>query len=204
MNIFELQTDPKRYSNFALAYPEREGAIYDAFDGRPLATQWAAPVVIPADEDDHVAEFGDFALLGTAPVFSLHALESLLDLLRPNGEVLPLRCKCGEYFAYNVTRVLPALDEAASSITRFSTGRVMSISRYVFRPDFLGDVAVFKIPELPKAYVFVTDAFVERVLATGLTGLTFGLLWTGLTTGDASKAANTVSSQLQGRARPSG
>lgn len=179
MNVFELQTDPTRYSNFALAHPARDGAIHDAFSGQPLAANWKAPVVVAADDDQNVAEFADFALLGTIPVFSLRALEALLDLLKPNGEALPLRCKCGEYFAYNVTRVLPALDEANSSITRFSTGRVMSIGRYVFRPEQLGGAAVFKIPELPKAYVFVVDSFVERARATGLTGLTFSLLWTG-------------------------
>jgi len=183
MNVFELLTEPKRYSNFALAYPLQDGGIYDVFDGRSLAAEWKAPVVIAADEDQDAAEFADFALLGTVPVFSLQALEALLDLLRPNGEVLPLRFKGGEYFAYNVTRILPALDETASSMTRFSTGRVMSIDRYVFRPELLDNAAVFKIPELPKAFVFVTDAFVERIRATRLTGLVFSLLWHSLGSG---------------------
>ena len=179
MEIFELEADPKRYCNFALADPVRDGGIYDSFNGMPLASRWSAPAVTPAHEEDNAAELGDYALLGTAPVFSLRALESLLDLLKPNGEMLPLRYRQAEYFAYNVTRVLPALDEDASVITRFPTGRVMSVNRYVFRPTVIGDVSVFKIPELARAYVFVTGDFVQRVLSRGLTGFCFLPLWIG-------------------------
>jgi hypothetical protein len=177
MRVFELRTDPNRYRNFVLVHPERDAIIYDYFDGVPMSHQWGTPEVTVDDGDEGDVELGDFAWLGTVPVFSLRALEVLVEPLKSSGEVLPLRCKAGEYFAYNVTRVVPALNEAASSINRYSTGRVMEISKYAFLPDVIDDVAVFKIPQLPKAYVFVTDHFVEQVRTAQLTGFSFPLLW---------------------------
>jgi hypothetical protein len=168
VSVFELRTDPKRYANFALVNPADE-VIYDVFDGRPLKETWRAVSITAADEEDNEAELSDYALLGTVPVFSLRATERLLDLLKAHGELLPLRYRRGEYFAYNVTRMIDGLDERKSVIKRFSTGEVMSVSRYVFRPEVVDRAAVFKIPQLPKAYVFVTDSFVERTQREGLT-----------------------------------
>ncbi len=101
----------------------------------------------------------------------------LLDLLKPSGELLPLRYSVAEYLAYNVTRVIDALDEDSSSIVRFPTGRVMSISKYSFVPDLVGSSAIFKIPQLPKAHVFVTDEFARRVQESRLSGFTFLKVW---------------------------
>ena len=69
------------------------------------------------------------------------------------------------------------LDQDASSITRFSTGRVMAIREYCFSPAVIGEATVFKLPELPRAHVFVTDPFVERVKRDQLHGFEFRLLW---------------------------
>jgi hypothetical protein len=176
MKVFELRTDPRRYCNFALSKPE-EATIYDAFDGAPLATTWRAVTMTPADVPDDQAELGDYALLGTIPVFSLRAVDVLLDMLKESGELLPLRYRRGEYFAYNVTLFLDALDAKASAVTTFSTGRVMAVHTYAFDSAKLVQRSIFKIPELPKAHVFVTDVFVERVKASKLTGFDFPLLW---------------------------
>ena len=54
----------------------------------------------------------------------------------------------------------------------------MAIREYCFRPAVIGEASVFKISELPKAHVFVTDPFVERVERGALRGFDFRLLWT--------------------------
>ena len=130
-----------------------------------------------ADEDDSSAELGDYALLGTVPVFSATAVDALLDLLEKNGELLPVRYSRKEYMAYNVTRVIDALDERQSTILRFTTGRIMSITKYAFDPELLINAPIFKIPQLPLAYVFVSDVFVNRVRDKGLTGFSFRPTW---------------------------
>lgn len=178
MNVFRLMTDPERYCNFAVRHAKDAG-ILDAFDGRPLATEWEAPDITAADVDDDLADLPDYALLGTVPVLSARATVALLDVLRFAGELLPLRYRRAEYLAYNVTRVVDALDERGSTIHRFPTGRVMSVASYVFVPDRLSDAVIFKVPQLPKAHVFVTDEFVSRVAASALVGFTFPKIWDG-------------------------
>ena len=161
-----------------LLNPVPECDIFRKFDGSPLAPQWFPASITAADEDDASAELRDFALLGTVPIFSLRALDVLLDLLKANGELLPLRYPRREYFAYNVTLLLPALDESASTIERVSTGRILFIDKYVFRPGVLEGVVLFTIIQRPKAFVFLTDRFVKRVKSARLTGFSFPLLWT--------------------------
>ncbi len=177
MKIFELKADPKRYCNFALTDPTDNWIYNNAFNGRPLAAQWKTARITAADEDDATAELPDFALLGIVPVFSLRGMEALLDILKAAGELLPLRYPRGEYFAFNVTRVVDALDEDESKVQRFADGSVMSVSRYAFYPERVRDLPIFKIPELPKAYVFVSDAFVQRVADAELVGFHFKPLW---------------------------
>ena len=179
MNVFRLERDPKEHFDFALVDEVADRAIWNGFNGAPLAAQWRAPMITAVDVNDVEAEPGDYAVLGSIPVFSLRALDALLDLIRPNGELLPLRYRGTEYFAYNVTRVIPALDEAESSIIRFPNSEVvMSIAEYAFRPEIVGTSAVFKIPQLPKAFVFITDSFVERAKSKHLTGFSYPRLWT--------------------------
>lgn len=177
ITISRLQPDMKRYCDFALV-DQGDVRLYEHFDGRSMASEWRAVAITPADQNDTEAELADNALLGVVPVFSARAADALLDLLRPNGELLPLRYARAEYMAYNVTNVVDALDEGQSSITRFvSGGGVQSIQRYVFRPEQVRDLAVFKIPQLPRGFVFVGDVFVNRVKRARLTGFSFRSLW---------------------------
>jgi hypothetical protein len=176
VRVYELGTDLDRFNVFAPS-STRDDGIYNRFDTRPIAGEWRTVEISAADADDSTARFGDYTLLGTIPVFSLRALEALAPVLKDNGEVLPLRYPRGEYFAYNVTRVLDALNEEESLIERFpSSGRVMSISKYVFLQDRVQEAWIFKIPQQPRAFVFVTQRFVDLVDQSGLTGFEFRLL----------------------------
>jgi hypothetical protein len=164
------------------AFATKDGAdvtIYERFNGQPMATDWQPVAITAADEDDETALLADHTLLGVVPVFTVRAVEVLLDFLRPNGELLPLRYGRAEYMAYNVTRVVDAPDESRSKLTRFqSSGRIQSIQEYVFWPERVVGLSIFKIPQLIKAFVFVTDPFVERVKSARLTGFEFRKVWT--------------------------
>jgi hypothetical protein len=176
VRVYELGADLDRFNVFAPSSPKDDG-IYSQFNTHPIAGAWRTVEISAADADDSTARFGDYTLLGTIPVFSLRALEVLAPVLKENGEVLPLRYRRGEFLAYNVTRVLDALNEEESLIERFpSSGRVMSISRYVFLDDFVQDAWIFKIPQQPRAFVFVTQRFVDLVEQSRLTGFEFRLL----------------------------
>jgi hypothetical protein len=160
--------------------PERPGAgePFRHFDGRsPALDDWQPPAVAAVRDGSAGLQMTDFAVVWVEPAVSRGAVEALGDVLRAHGELLPLLCPDGEYYAYNVTTLRDALDEEGSSVVRFTTGRVMRIDRYAFRTDQLHDVEVFKIPQLPKAFVFMTGAFLERVRAAGMTGLDPELVW---------------------------
>jgi hypothetical protein len=114
-----------------------------------------------------------------ALIFKPRALELLGPLLREYGELLPLTSREAELCIYNPTRILDALDEGNSSLRRFSTGRVMMVEKYVFRPTVISDSPVFKIPNLRVSPTFVTQRFVDLWTSTGLRGLEFRHVWTG-------------------------
>jgi hypothetical protein len=112
-------------------------------------------------------------------VLSRHAL----DVLRPNigqlGQVLPLAFDEAEYAFFNITNVVDALDESKSELEHFpSSGRLSRVLRYAFKPEAVRDQLLFKIPQQPGNFAFVTDRFVEIVKANGLTGFGFEKIWT--------------------------
>jgi hypothetical protein len=76
--------------------------------------------------------------------------------------------------------VIDALDVGSSEISRFPSGRVMSIDRHVFLQDAIADAAMFRLADIRRAgWTYVTDEYVETVLGSGLRGADFDLVWTG-------------------------
>jgi hypothetical protein len=108
-----------------------------------------------------------------ALVFRPKASRALETLLLEHGELLPLACDEAPLAILNVTRVVDALDEQASDITRFSSGRVMMVNRHVFHADAIGNAAMFKIPNLRVSPTFVTQRFIDAWGSAGLEGLQF-------------------------------
>jgi hypothetical protein len=83
-----------------------------------------------------------------------------------------------EYFLFNVTRVIDALDESKSDIVRFQgKSKILDIESHYFCEEKLARTAIFKIPQIVTMDVFVTDLFVERVQTEGLKGFRFPLVW---------------------------
>jgi hypothetical protein len=176
VHVYELLTQGDGYCNFALR-DQRSNSIYHEFDGRSLAASWTPLSIEPADEADGDTDLADYALLGTVPIFSEQAVSVLSHVLTRNGELLPLLYDRRTYFAYNVTTIVDALDHERSALRRFKTGNIMQVERYAFRASAIGNAIVFRIPELLRAYVFVTDAFVRIAKSQPLSGFEFKLLW---------------------------
>jgi len=176
MTVYRLDPDNDHFHNFALV-EESAAAIYRRFDGTPLKGDWKPLEIMAVGTDDELALLGDHALLGTIPVLSKGAVDTLSDVLEANGELLPLIYGRKPYFALNVTTVADALDESHSKVNRFSSGRIMTIDEFTFRPEQVRELTIFKIPELRRGFVFVTDTFVDRVRAAGLQGFDFQEVW---------------------------
>lgn len=175
--------------------PEREGfrwltmaqepdlGLLAVLQGLPAAAQWTTPSVatLELDLEGRTLPLPDFPVFTTSAAFSRRAVDVLLDLLIENGEILPLECDEGDFFVYNVTRLLDALDEGASELRRFGRdrrGRVKTIVRHAFVPELV-TASIFRIPQKPLR-IYVTQRFVDRVEAADLTGFSFGLVWPDL------------------------
>jgi hypothetical protein len=176
--------EPERAEGFEFCYPGR-GEDFETLnitiDGTPRHGTWRSPPMrlVRKDEGKRLAE-SDSPWLGShALIFRRHALGELEALLLSYGELLPVACSEADLVIFNATRVLNALDEQASGIERLSSGRIMRITRHVFRPEVISGVDIFKIPNLRVSPTYVSERFVERVKATGLRGLIFNKVWSG-------------------------
>jgi hypothetical protein len=158
----------------------------DLFNGRAIDSQaWKPWAIQRADTTPNNLRkpLGDRAGLDfkTDPMLlSSKAIQILGPHISKFAQLLPLSCDDYQYSLCNVTNVVDALDEVGSDVWRFpSSGRIGNVKKYVFRRNEVNDEWIFKIPQQPKGYAFVTDRFVELVSVSGLTGFEFELLWTG-------------------------
>jgi hypothetical protein len=110
-------------------------------------------------------------------VLNRHALDVLLPHIGNLGQVLPLAFDEAEYSFFNVTNVVDALDESTSELKYFKDGGFHRVLRYAFKPEAVRDQWLFKIPQQPSGFAFVTDRFVHLVRSSGLTGFKFRPLW---------------------------
>jgi hypothetical protein len=79
-----------------------------------------------------------------------------------------------------VTRVIDALDEQSSEISRFTSSEtIMRIKRYIFQSNLLLGVDIFKIPNLRLSPTFLSERFVQAWTMAGLSGLVFNEVWSG-------------------------
>jgi hypothetical protein len=110
-------------------------------------------------------------------VLSRRALGVLTPHIGDLGQTLPLAFEEAEYWFFNVTNVVDALDEAHTDVWRLPSGKFGKVERYAFKPEAVRDQWIFKIPQQRGGFVFVTDRFVDLVRSSGLTGFQFKLKW---------------------------
>ncbi len=180
MNVFALRPDCNRYQNLVCT-SEKDWTILRQFDQGRLIESWT-PLSVEVLRDNKFNRNlppSDFPrLVAAILVFSPRAVNILRGMLEENGEILPLSCNEGEYYAFNVTTFVDALDESNSEVKRFKDGGIMRVLRYVFFPDKLRGASIFKIPQFPRQ-VFVTDKFRKVVIDNKLLGFEFVDLWEG-------------------------
>ncbi len=191
--IFELTivTDDPRFEGFALAQSKsvlgRDSLDDDLTPGFveaekntnwrqvKLGAKWKPPKV-----EGRVAEFNDFPGIDMVlPAFSQRAVDALKDLLEPNGEILPLRSNTKtKFYFYNILNIANVLNKSRS-VCEFwcrPPTTAVDIEHFEFHKNKVQELSIFRIPQLP-VYTFVTNVFVDRVNACGLTGFDFTKVW---------------------------
>lgn len=155
--------------------------ILKSLDGTSRKEVWTPLKVRLVTEDDrgrHLKE-SDFPwLTGKAPVLKQTAVGAVGSLFELDGEFLPLSCDTARLLLFNVLKVVDALDIGRSDLTMFpNTNRIMAVRRYAFTGDHLDGEGIFRVPQLIKSAVFVTERIVNAVEQSNLKGVGFRLLW---------------------------
>jgi hypothetical protein len=177
MNVYYLRADSNKNRGLIVTQGNPH-EFYHLFNGFPLNPSWK-DVTIGWDPDMRRLPKGDFPDLFThIPVFTPRAVDALSGQLEGNGELLPILIAGEEYFLYNVTRVIDALDESRSEIIRFDdSSKFLDVEVHCFFPEKIGNTTIFKIPQMVTMDVFVTEVFVQRVKSARLKGFDFPILW---------------------------
>jgi hypothetical protein len=120
----------------------------------------------------------DFPASASDLILSSRARDKIGEYLEQYGELLPLACEDGEFWAYNVTTIVDALDSEATQAVRASVGgRILMIIRHIFKIDMLVDVGLFKLPQTRKGLIYSTADFAEKLRAFDLVGLKLVQVW---------------------------
>ena len=140
--------------------------------------QWApfGMEILTEADDGTPRTYSDFPWYGAhVLILRTRAADGLRDTMSPYGEFLSLKGG-GGLELFNATTVLDALDESQSRIVRFDDGDILTIERYVFRPEVIGNSLIFKLPTRAST-LYVQAPFVEQISAMEFCGIGFELVW---------------------------
>lgn len=96
------------------------------------------------------------------------AIEVVGQVLRPHGELVELDCETARLSMFVAPTKAGFLDEEKSDLERFSSGRIMSLRRPVFRCEAIAGVLAFRLAEMPRGHLYLSESIVEAAKATGL------------------------------------
>lgn len=181
MQIYKLEPilDDPRFEGFGWeleGLTNEHGRTYD-FKIPSLRRKWDYPEFT---FQDNVNPFNDFPCCLHVPIFSRRAVSVLKDYLEANGELLSVRSKFGDYFAYQTRTLANGILNRAKTkgiLLDDSKTNFFDIQKYAFFKSKIKSLTIFRIPEHPSTE-FVTEKFVERVQANRLLGFHFDAVWT--------------------------
>lgn len=153
-------------------------------DAKTKGVHWTPPSLAsawkPREVIGDVSIENDLPCVSNWPAFSSRAVDVLGDLLRDNGELLPLQSRTGEFYAFNTRTKADVLDKKRSKIEWVENDQghrfAQNIERFETSLSAIESLAIFRIPE-KFSTVFVTQAFVDRVVEHRLAGFEFRCVW---------------------------
>ncbi len=169
--VYMLRPKYDEYEFIVFDNPAADYSIQYSFNGESIDSWTNIDIVIESKKGLKKGDFPDFAT--HIPVFSKNAISSMEEILSSYGQILPLNCSQGDYFAYNVTTVIDGLNEEKSEIIRIPTGKIMTITKFIINRDKLAGQYIFKLKRAELMDVFVTEDFVELVKKNKLSGFDF-------------------------------
>jgi len=177
LKVWSMENDVDNFDYLGLKNVDDWEIINDfyEFNGKSIARTWN-PIDVVVDVENKIGD--SLYLFPGGPVFSERAVEVLWEFLEDKAEILPIKFTKGNYFIINTTNVLQAVDIERSNVIRFqSSGRIMMFESIEFIKEKVVNQSIFKIIELPKSLVFVSDLFKEKVMKNNLSGFKFTEVW---------------------------
>lgn len=175
MKIYRLNFDVNNYKSIRLC-ENVNAQYYQMFDGTSLKDSWRIPKVMEYEEDKDL-KTGD-APGFNIPVFNKKALDILFPLIKKDVEILPLQLKDELLYGINVLTIIDAIDYDLSEYRTFRDGkRIMSFKKYAFRDEMIKNKNIFKIIDLKRGEVFVSEIFFDYVRDNNLEGFKMELIY---------------------------
>jgi len=175
MKVWQMMRINQKYDDVV----RTEGYTVDEmfiYDGRSHKEGWI-PKKVKRMHPANKRLLGDLSWCTTVPVFSEEAIEKLWELIKNDIEVLPIDFDEKKYSLINVITLLNAIDYEKAEYKTFDDGRIMRFVKYSFKEKVIVNYSIFKIIDLPRSYVFVTDEFINAVKKYKLKGFSFKLVW---------------------------
>ena len=123
---------------------------------------------------DKTLNEGDYpTLMDSIPTFSEKAVAVLKNQIEKDGQILPLLTDEGQYYFFNVLSIVDGLNETESDLIRIGSGKIVYIGKYVLKNNDYTKSHIFKLENLEKDSVFVTEAFKENIINNDLQGFDF-------------------------------
>lgn len=180
MKIWDLQEDVNIYEHLTLVDggTEKWNEFTDMFRGRHLSSNYQK-LKLKLIEHGGKLKRGDMPYLSPGvPVFSVKAIDALKDYLNNNAEIMEVECDISDFKIINIINVISCLDHERSEIKYYpNSERIMRIKKYFFNKEKVAKEHIFKIIEQPRAIIFVSDDFRNRVIESGLEGFKFVEIW---------------------------
>jgi hypothetical protein len=183
MNVYRIHpvTDNPLFEGLGLAtysetletWPRDWNCHPQTWQAKSLKSTWQIPEV-----EGNVRLFNDYPCINLShPAFSQRAVDLLGDVLKKDGELLPVRHELGIYYFFNCTRLANVVDlsKSATNAGLADIGNLVFIDETLIA-ERLTDSEVFRERSLP-SIVLCTQRFVDRVNSAGLQGFIFIPLW---------------------------
>ncbi|MCO1333141.1 hypothetical protein MO867_02190 [Microbulbifer sp. OS29] len=155
MKIYKVRPD----TSFRMMYPPDEVYESESWEFKCHELVDKIPQFDAYWDDDTSKPLPDIAYLGmSAFAFKKDVAEQMTDILESAGEMLPFYIEGELWYYLNVMEKCESLLDEEKTKYKINQGNIkLIIEDYVFKPEFLSDSSIFKIPQDNHTETFCAD-----------------------------------------------
>lgn len=164
---------PVPEEGFEWALPLEDASFEVIRRAQPDTARWAAPAMrlLHVDDDGTLLHWADMPWHGShVLVLGDEAVDRVGPLLSAHGVCLPLTCDEARMAVFVARALVGGLDEDRSELVRFGSGRILDLKRPAFIASAIAQSAAFRLEEMLRGDLYLTDRIVDAIRATGLSG----------------------------------